>query len=202
MVHKTLAQISRWNEERATEGAATQQLQDTTAEGTTDAEVPEEVHPYISLPYKGLKGDRILRELKQMIKRCLPNVIPRFTFKGKKLGSFFRVKDKVKRGHQTDLVYSFVDEEISHDHKPTEYVGMTNVRLETRTHEHCHTDKASAVYKHLHSHDKQGSDLDFSILESGYNKELDRRIAESIFTKERKPFLNRQKKTYKLQLFN
>ena len=51
-------------------------------------------------------------------------------------------------------------------------------------------------------HNKEGSDLDFSILETGFDKEHDRRIAEAIFTKERKPFLNRQKKTYKLELFN
>ena len=79
---------------------------------------------------------------------------------------------------------------------------MTNVRYETRTHEHCHTDKTSAVYKHLQSHNKSGSDLDFSILETGFCKELDRRIAEALFTKERDPILNKQKKTYKLELFN
>ena len=204
VVYETLAQIARWNEERIAAAAAAQLLQGATAEGTTTAEVPEEeIHPYISLPYKGMKGDLLLKQLKQMIKRCLPsNVIPRFTFKGKKLGSFFRVKDKIKLGHQTDLVYSFVDEEVSHEDKPTEYVGMTNVRFETRTYQHRCTDKASAVYKHLQTHNKQGSDLDFSVLESGYNKGLDRRIAEAIFTKERKPFLNLQKNTYKLELFN
>ena len=175
----------------------------TTDSDWSEAAPEEEIYPYISLPYKGHKGEGLLKGLKQTLSRCLPsNVKPRFTFKGKKLGSFFRVKDKVKLGHQTDLVYSYVDEEVLQDDKPTEYVGMTNVRFETRTHEHCHTDRTSAVYNHLRTHDKQGSDLDFSILEVGYSKELDRRIAEAIFTKEREPFLNKQKRTYKLELFN
>ena len=89
-----------------------------------------------------------------------------------------------------------------HDDKECEYVGITCSRFEKRIHEHCHTDKASAVYKHLKFWKREGSGLDFSILESGYDKEHDRRIAEAIFTKERGPFLNKQKKTYKLSLFN
>ena len=141
--------------------------------------------------------------MKQLAKRCLPkNVVPRFTFKGKTLGTFFRVKDKVKLGHQTNLVYHYLDEDVIHDDKECEYVGITCSRFEKRIHEHCHTDKASAVYKHLKFWKREGSGLDFSILESGYDKEHDRRIAEAIFTKERGPFLNKQKKTYKLSLFN
>ena len=179
------------------------QPQTAATETSTTADVPEEVHPYISLPFKGVKDDQLLKGLKQTIRRCLPsNVIPRFTFTGKKLGSFFRVKDKVKLGHQTNLVYLYNDEEVMREDKPTEYVGMTNVRFETRAYEHCPTDKASAVYKHLQSHNKSGSELDFSIIETGFCKQHDRRIAEALFTKEREPFLNMQKKTYKLELFN
>ena len=203
VVNETLAQIARWNQERIAANTMPPQPLTVTAERSATTEDPPEVHPYISLPFKGVKDDNVLQGLKQTIRRCLPsNVIPRFTFTGKKLGSFFRVKDKVKLGHQTNLVYLYNDEEVLHADKPTEYVGMTNVRYETRTHEHCHTDKTSAVYKHLQSHNKSGSELDFSILETGFCKELDRRIAEALFTKERDPILNKQKKTYKLELFN
>ena len=163
----------------------------------------EEVYPYISLPYKGSAGEEILKGLKNAIRRFLPkHVIPRFTYKGMKLGSFFRVKDKVKWGHQTDLVYSYVDDDVWEEHNPTEYIGQTNVRIETRVYEHCNTDRASAVYKHLRRCNKEASELDFSILEKGFDKEIDRRIAEAIYTKEKEPILNRQKKTYKLGLFN
>ena len=165
--------------------------------------IVEEVHPYISLPYKGVNGEKVLKNLKNTIRRCLPkHVIPRFTYNGTKLGSFFRVKDNVKWGHHTDLVYSYVDEEVREEDKNTEYIGQTNVRMETRVYEHCNTDKNSAVYKHLRMHNKEASELDFTILEKRFDKDVDRRIAEAIYTKQKKPFLNRQKKTYKLELFN
>ena len=203
VVHKTLSQVrSAIERERM---LVTEPVNPAAVSGEEDSgeEEVEEVHPYITLPYKGLVGDGILKGLKDAMRRCLPkNVIPRFTFKGKQLGSFFRVKDKIKWGHQTDLVYSYLDEEVTHGDTRTEYVGMTNVRMETRTYEHCNTDKSSAVYKHLREHNKQGSELDFSVLETGYDKQLDRRIAEAIYAKERKPYLNRQKKTHKLELFN
>ena len=175
----------------------------TTGEEQGREPVVEEVYPYISLPYKGITGEKVIKNFKNIVRRCLPkNVIPRYIYKGVKLGSFFRVKDSVKWDHQTDLVYSYLDEEILEEDEPTEYVGQTNVRMGTRVYEHCNTDRKSAVYKHLRKYNKEASGLDFTILEKGYGKETDRRIAEAIYAKERKPFLNRQKRTYKLQLFN
>lgn len=199
VVNKTLFQVKKLVEKDNTptvQPAVT--MAPSREEGNREPAVVEE-HPYISLPYKGDTGEKVLKSLKDTIRRCLPkHVIPRFTYKGTKLGSFFRVKDNVKWGHHTDLVYSYVDEEG----RDTEYVGQTNVRLETRVYEHCNTDRASAVYKHLSRHNKEASELDFTILEKGFDKELDRKIAEAIYAKERKPFLNLQKRTYKLELLN
>jgi len=69
----------------------------------------------------------------------------RIVYKGKKLGDFFRIKDKIPSKHESDLIYAFEPEgEI-------EYVGETKVRFETRPYEHCFTDKESAVSKHAES---------------------------------------------------
>ena len=162
----------------------------------------EEIYtPFISLPYKGQKGEEIIRTLKTVLKNTLPtNVIPRFTYKGKKLGSFFRIKDKVPVEHQTQLVYAF--NPAYNDEQKTEYIGETKVRYGTRTHEHCFTDKASAVYKHKTHNNFQISEEDFEILDKGFAKTLDRKLAEALYIKEMDPVLNRQKKCYNLSLFN
>ena len=163
----------------------------------------QERFPYITLPYKGVNGDTLLEKFKNSIRKYLPQrVSPLFTYKGNQLGSFFRVKDKVKWGHQSELVYLYRDDLSRHGGNDTEYVGETNVRLETRVYEHCNSDRASAVYKHLRRSNIEGSALNFSVLKKGFDKKLDRKIAGAIYAKERKPVLNVQKQTYKLELFN
>ena len=173
------------------------------AQEVGNEEPVQESFPYITLPYKGTNGENVLKTFKNCIRRYLPqHVSPLFTYKGNKLGSFFRVKDKVKCEHQSELVYLYRDDQNRQGGNDTEYVGETNVRLETRVYEHCNTDRASAVYKHLRTNNIEGSALNFSVLEKGFNKKVDRRIAEAIYAKERKPVLNVQKQTYKLELFN
>ena len=55
------------------------------------------VYPHISFPYKG-KGKS----------KCLPETVkPRFTYKGKQLSSIFHIMDKVKKEHQSNLIYSY-----------------------------------------------------------------------------------------------
>ena len=107
----------------------------------------EEIYtPYICLPYKGLAGEQIINKFKGVLKSSLPrNVQPRITFKGKKIGSCFQVKDKVSLEHESNLVYAFKPKLDSK--RATQYVGETNVRYGTRTHEHLNKDKDSSVYK-------------------------------------------------------
>ena len=83
-----------------------------------------------------------------------------------------------------------------------DYIGETNVRFGRRTYEHGHWDKSSSVYKFGR---EKGIDInfeDFKIIERGYPKYLDRRIAEALYVKDVNPILNGQKQSYKLQLFN
>ena len=152
------------------------------------------VKPFISLPYKGKEGDKIVSQFRSALVKALPSHIkPQFTYKGKKMGSYFRLKDKVASEHQSGLVYAF---------KRDKYVGETKVRYGDQIDQHCHTDKKSAVYKFKVENQIQVSKDAFEILDMGYFNTLNRKLAEALFIKELRPGLNEQVKSYRLNLFN
>ena len=64
------------------------------------------------------------------------------------------------------------------------------------------TDKNSSVCKYLKENKIQATKTNFKILEKGYSKSVDRKLAEALYIKELKPILNEQVKSFKLQLFN
>ena len=164
---------------------------------TSQTNKEEVYNPFICLPYKGAKGEGIVKNFKNALKRALPkNVQPRITYKGTKLGSCFRIKDKIPIQHETNCVYDFKDRE------DPDYIGETKVRMETRTYEHCHTDKESSVYKYITRTKANISESNFRILDKGYNRTIDRKLAEALYVKEFDPILNRQEKSYTLHLFN
>ena len=137
----------------------------------------------------------------QRKKRVLPSrVKPRYIYKGKKLGSFFKVKDRVKKEHKTDLVYAYQPE--SNGVLSTDYVGETKVRYESRVYQHQFTDKRSAVFKYTKDNNIGISPEDFTILETGYKDNMNRKIAESLYIKQLNPKLNEQKLSNHLMLFN
>ena len=79
------------------------------------------VKPFICLPYKGKEGEKIVAQFRSALTKALPSYVqPQFTYKGKKIGSYFRLKDKVAFDHQSGLVYAF---------KKGDYVGETKVRI-------------------------------------------------------------------------
>ena len=156
--------------------------------------------PYCRLPYKGTAGENILKDFKKNLHEVLPNTVkPRFIYKGTKLGAFFSVKDKVESIHQTNLVYGYIP------HGETElkegYIGETRVRLGTRTDEHARMQESS-IYKNSQIKTIEVKHEDFQILERGFPKYCDRKIAESLYVKDYNPVLNEQKDSYKLKLFN
>ena len=161
------------------------------------------VHPHICLPYKGEPGDQVLKKFKNWLGKCLPsNVKPRFAYRGKHVSSLFPVKDRIKWEHQSNLVYGYASNEELQSSSQYEYIGQTNVRLETRTHQHARTDVKSSVYKNAREKNLTVEDTDFVILATGYQKLIDRRIAESLYIKQYQPTLNPQADSYKLKLFN
>ena len=49
------------------------------------------------LPYKGEKGEKLIKSLNKHVKKVLPeNDISRHAYRSKKLGSFFNIKDQTK----------------------------------------------------------------------------------------------------------
>ena len=160
----------------------------------------DDVHPHIILPFKGFKGENLINGFKKALKSSLPdNVIPRFIYKGKKLGAFFPIKDKIDDKHRSNLIYGY--HIPGRETETFHYIGMTKVRHETRVYEHINTDKNSAIYQHKEEHNYTPVPSNFRILDQGYNAWLDRRICESLYARDYKPFLNKQKNTHKLELF-
>ena len=126
------------------------------------------------------------------MKRFFPkNIKPRFSYHGKKIGTFFPIKDKIDLEHQTILVY---------EHKKG-YIGETSVRYGKRISEHT-TDINSSIYKDSLKNGYEVTRSDFKILGKGFQKTRDRKLAEALFIKDKKPILNEQKQSYKLKLFN
>ena len=135
------------------------------------------------------------------MKENLPgNIQPRFTYKGKKIGSYFSVKDKVPTIHETNLVYGYNPSGETGFRQG--YIGETNVRYGRRAQEHASWDKASSIYKFGQRKNIQINFEDFQILEKGLPKYKDRKIAEALYIKDFSPELNEQIKSYKLKLFN
>ena len=159
--------------------------------------VEVEVKPLICLPFKGKEGDKIIGQFRNALTKALPpGIKPCFAYKGKKIGSFFRIKDPVPVEHESDLIYAFRKEE------ELKYIGETKVRNGARQHEHSRTDKKSAIFKYK---EEKGLDIypeDFEILEKGYPNTVKRKLAEALYIKELKPPLNEQVKSAKLCLFN
>ena len=198
-MHNTIQSVKRkiQDENRPPESSVPTDGNNQLPETAEPSKSEVEVTPFICLPYKGKEGDMIISKFRDALSKATPqSVKPQFAYKGKKLGSYFRLKDRVPFEHQSDCVYSF------NNNGSTKYVGETKVRIETRSHEHCHTDKESSVYKFKEETGEQISQEDFEILEKGYSKRLDRKLAEALYIKELKPVLNEQVKSFKLCLFN
>ena len=161
------------------------------------------IQPYMVLPYKGYLGNQVLKEFRNKVFDILPTkVSPRITFKGRNLGSFFPTKDKVKKEHRSNIVYEYTCDDTSGCNPLENYIGETGVRFEARSEQHTRTDKQSAVYRHSNRQDHSVAFSNFNVLSSGFNNVHNRKIAEALWIKDKKPSLNEQKFSYKLALFN
>ena len=161
-----------------------------------------ESKPYICLPYRGDQGVDIINKFRRKVTQILPKSCkPRFTYKGRKLGAAFRIKDKVPQKYISDIVYGYKLDSNGQQIFNPDYVGQTDVPFGTRSYQHGNTDKKSHIYKDSKKENYEVKQEDFRILDRGYTKLLDRRIAEALHVNEHKPILNGQKISYKLKLF-
>ena len=84
-----------------------------------------------------------------------------------------------------------------------DYIGETKCRFGKRIKEHQGVDKNSAIVSNVISKGLgPPENSEFSVLAKNYPNRLKRRIAESLFLKEKKSALNIQKDSYKLELFS
>ena len=141
-----------------------------------------------------------MKSFKDCLSEYLPeNIFPRFIQKGKKLGTYFQVKDKISIKHLSGIVYGFnvpiFENDVNH------YIGETKVRHETWMYQHAYTDSKSAIFRHSHDNNYTADPSNFTILAKGYVNWKDRKICEALFVKDQKPILNKQKDSHKLELF-
>ena len=155
---------------------------------------------FITLPYKGQQGEKVLKFFKTTLYRSLPNNIEtKRVYTGTKLCSNFHYKDKTKFDHKHDLVYYVKCPECQED-----YIGEIGRRLHERICDHSGKDSKSHMLKHsLENNHKQVSFEDFRILRNGYtNSKIKRKISEALFIKELRPSLNTQETSVPLLLYN
>ena len=148
------------------------------------------------VPYAGKQGEKILTKI---VKKMPETVRPKIVYNGTKLSTFFSAKDKVQKKHSSNIIYYY---QSKHDEE-TAYIGETRCRLGKRILEHQGWDKQSAIV--INTNEKNlppPSPSEFSIIGRNYANRLKRRIAESLYIKEKKSALNVKVDAYRLKLFN
>ena len=97
-----------------------------------NSQMSEKQLSFITLPYKGQQGEKVLKSLKTTLHRSLPNNIEtKVVYTRIKLGSNFQIKDKTKFNHKHDLVYYAKYPECEKD-----YTGEIGRRLHERICDH------------------------------------------------------------------
>ena len=178
-----------------------QQQKEKSATDTTDKDANEEgTTIYINLPFAGPNGETLVRKLKQQIEKQSKNLKIRVTYTPTKLGSKFVVKDKTKDEYLHNVTYH-----VSCGNKKCKscYVGQTKCRIIKRTLQHNNKDNASHVLIHSKkTKHRKVSMKNVKILGRRYKSDFKRRVSESLFIKQLKPDLNKQKDAFKLKLYN
>ena len=155
----------------------------------------------LTLPYGGEIGENIIRKFtKEAKKKLNKDTKIQITYKSHKLSEKFQIKDKTKFEHNHNVTYKVT---CANKKCNSSYGGQTKCRIAKRMGEHNGNDKASHVWNHSKKTRHRRVWLnDVVILGKGYTNTFKRRISESLFIKEFKPNLNKQKDAYKLKLFN
>ena len=114
----------------------------------------------------------------------------------------FRIKDKIRRLHQSNLVYDYCSKGSPKCKHEQDYVEETKARLGQRIYEHFVQDKNSAIRQHCNRCSHGGTSKDFTIVGMGYRSTVHRKLAETLYIRDLKPPLNKQRDSYNLHLFN
>ena len=172
-----------------------------TQQPTDDNENDESSTIQMNLPFGGTKGEIIVKKLSRKIERISKNKVNlRVTYTPNKLSSKFPVKDKIKMAHKHNVTYHI---NCANKKCQSNYVGQTKCRILKRTLQHNSKDNSSHVLQHSKETKHRRVTLnDVKIIGNRYKSDFKRRISESLFIKELKPDLNKQKDAFNLKLFN
>ena len=136
----------------------------------------------------------------------LPNVLPdrhvtKTMYTGKKLGSFFSIKDETKRQRQHDLIYYTECSESTCSSK--NYIGEVARRLQERVDEHAGKDSKSHMLQHTLQSGHAAVSIDnFKIVKRGFkNHKMKRKISEALLIKKYRPSLNKQENSVLFMLY-
>ena len=154
----------------------------------------------ISLPYKGEKGKKLIKSLNNTLVNVLPEGhTTKIVYSGKKLGSYFNIKDQTKMQHQNNLIYFT---ECPENDCMENYVGEMEIRLQERFDEHGGKDNKSHVLIHTYeSGHKAVSIIGFKVLKKGLkNQEMKQKISEALLIKKITPTLNKRRKLCSLDV--
>ena len=98
------------------------------------------------VPYKGEKGEKLIKPLNKHVKKVLPkNQISWHAYSSKKLELFFNIKDQTKLEENNDLGYLVKCPEKTCSEN---YLGETARRINERVLEHAGKDRKSHMLWH------------------------------------------------------
>ena len=147
-----------------------------------NSQISKNQSSFITLPYKGQQGEKVLNSFKTTLHRSLPNNIEtKVVHTRTKLGSNFQLQDKTKFDHKHDLVYYVKCPEYQE-----EYIGEIGRSLHERICDHSRKESKSNMLKHFMENDhKQVSFEDLHILRNGcITSKFKRKISKALFIKE------------------
>ena len=155
----------------------------------------------MTLAKSDTRRQSIVKKLKKDLDKKLNDKVRlRVTYKSTKVMSRFQLKDKTKIEHLHNVTYKIKCPNTCCD---SNYGSQTKCRIGKRILEHNGRDKASHALNHSHENKHRRVWLeDVTILGKGYASNFKRKISESLFIKELRPDLNKQKDSYRLKLFN
>ena len=154
----------------------------------------------LCLPYVGEDGAKIVKKMKEELKKANDKMVIRVVYDAKKLGSKFKVKDETQAEHQHNIVYHAT---CANKKCNSNYIGETGRRMVVRAIDHNKRDKKSHLLTHAQATKHRRVWLqDYKIIGTGYKSKFKRRISEALSIKARKTDLSVQKDTYKLLLYN
>ena len=153
----------------------------------------------LKVPFRGQKGEALLKKLNNNLKRSLPETKYRIVHTGTKLSKYFSLKDKTKKEHMSNFIYRH---KCKNKKCKDDYCGETSRRRTKRTGEHSGKDKKSHIFLHSSStKHPRAKDDDFEVLATNYPDRRKRKLAEAMFIRDLKPTLNKQKDSFRLALF-